>query len=280
MVPLATLLGTRIPLAVVDVGAASMGPGTDAYSALATDPDVSVVGFEPDAAACSARNASAPPQHRFHPFFVGDGTERTFHKCANPLTSSLYPPNARLLDLFQNLPIPLVGTERVQTRRLDDVAEIDGCDFLKVDVQGAELDVLRGARRLLARALVVHTEVEFVPMYEGQPLFGDVDVFLRGEGFMLHRFEGVFSRQLKPVVINGDPFAAGSQILYAEAAVYVRAIDRLAAVPNDALPRFARIMHDVYGSMDLAAHLLHALDARTGGDALKRYLDGLARPPA
>jgi hypothetical protein len=73
-------------------------------------------------------------------------------------------------------------------------------------------------------ALVVHTEVEFVPIDRDQPLFGDVDVFLRAEGFMLHRFEGLFSRQLVPMVLGGDPFAAGTRFLQAY-------LDGLNAVP-------------------------------------------------
>ena len=55
---------------------------------------------------------------------------------------------------------------------------------LKLDTQGTELEVLRGAGRLLRdHVLSVQVEAEFRALYRGQPLFGDVDRFLAGRGF-------------------------------------------------------------------------------------------------
>ncbi|MCM0019293.1 MAG: FkbM family methyltransferase [Tagaea sp.] len=270
------ILGLSAPVDVVDVGAASDEGVDDPYRALLDGTDVRVIGFEPRADACAARNAQASGNRRYLPWFVGDGTARDFHLCANPLTSSLYPPDAALLDLFHNMPLPVVGRERVLTRRLDDIPEIEGCDLLKLDVQGAELDVLRGAPRLTANALVVDVEVGFIPIYKGQALFGDIDVELRRLGFMLHRFVAPFSRQLKPLVFGAGPFGAGSQLLYAESAIYIRAIDRLDRLSDARLLVLARILHDVYRSFDLVGMLLETHDRRSGGALLARYAAGLA----
>lgn len=278
MAGLSQILGRALPLHVIDVGAASMGKEGDPYHALLGDPAVHVTGFEPRAEACAERNAGAPPHHRYLPYFIADGTARDFHVCANPLTSSLYKPNDRLLSLFHNLHLPVVETSRVETKRLDDLPEIAACDLLKIDVQGAELDVLQGGARVAGNALVVDVEVEFVPMYEGQALFGDIDVHLRGLGFMLHRFTAPFSRQMRPLVFGTGPFGPGSQLLYAEAAVYIRAIDKLDSLSNDRLLAFARIMHDVYRSFDVVGSLIDLYDKRTGGDFLARYKTALAAP--
>jgi FkbM family methyltransferase len=56
--------------------------------------------------------------------------------------------------------------------------------LLKLDVQGGELEVLRGAERLLASVDEVLTEVSFVPLYVGQPLADDVIAFLAERGFV------------------------------------------------------------------------------------------------
>jgi FkbM family methyltransferase len=260
-----------LSLYVIDIGAASMGEGTDPYAALTRQPGTHVTGFEPNAAACEARNAGAPPTHTFLPYFIGDGAKRKFHACANPLTSSLYAPNKALLDLFQRLDLPQVGSEEVQTRRLDAVFDGD-VDYLKIDVQGAELDVIRGAAKALSRAVLVHTEVEFVPMYQDQPLFGDIDVELRRHGYLLHNFVGPFSRQMKPVVFNNDPFHAGSQLIYAEAAVYIRDMTRLAELPAHKLARLMIILHTVYGSIDFAAHVASVLGQKLGRDLVNPYI--------
>jgi hypothetical protein len=68
--------------------------------------------------------------------------------------------------------------------RLDSVFDQE-IDILKLDLQGYELEALRGATTLLPRVKTITVEVEFVPLYNGQPLFGDVDVCLRQAGFRL-----------------------------------------------------------------------------------------------
>jgi FkbM family methyltransferase len=268
-------LQERLAIAVVDIGAASLGPGTDPYARLLEYPETTVYGFEPDAAACAARNAAAPPNRHYLPHFICDGTERTFYVCENPFTSSLYEPNAALLARFQRLDLPVRSTQKVSTTRLDD-AGIESVDYLKLDIQGGELDAIKGGPKTVAQALVVHTEIEFIPMYQGQGLFGDVDVALRSHGFMFHNFVGLFSRQYKPVVLNNDPFSAGSQLLFAEAAVYVRDLSELATMPREQLVKFATIMHDAYRAYDLVAHLLQAQDGRFGGTLVDRYIRSLA----
>jgi len=274
MFPFLDFLRERLAISVVDIGAASMGPGTDAYANLLSYPETMVCGFEPNAEACAARNAAAAPNQRYLPYFIGDGSARTFFVCENPLTSSLYEPDAALLARFQRLDLPVRSRHAVQTTRLDD-AGVATVDYLKLDIQGAEVDAIGGGPATVAQALVIHTEVEFIPMYKGQGVFGDIDVALRRHGFMFHNFVGLFSRQYKPLQYNNDPFSAGSQLLYAEAAVYVRDLNQVDSLPRVQLLKFATIMHDVYRAYDLVAHLLEAQDRRFGGSLVERYVRSL-----
>jgi hypothetical protein len=60
---------------------------------------------------------------------------------------------------------------------------IERVDFLHIDVQGAELDVLKGANNYLSKVRMIWLEVENIPLYQEQPLRNDIEVFLKSTGF-------------------------------------------------------------------------------------------------
>lgn len=68
----------------------------------------------------------------------------------------------------------------IEATTLDDYARTHNApDLLWMDLQGAELAALTGARNLLPHIKAIYTEVGFRAMYEGQPLFWDIHAFLR-----------------------------------------------------------------------------------------------------
>ena len=82
----------------------------------------------------------------------------------------------------------VVEHQTISTSTLDDVSELAPVDFLSIDVQGSELAVFRHGRRRLADVVAIQTEVSFVPLYENQPTFADLDAELRDQGFIPHTF--------------------------------------------------------------------------------------------
>ena len=80
-----------------------------------------------------------------------------------------------------------VTTAEVRLARLDDVltAPIVRPALLKLDVQGYEAAVLRGATRILAKIDEILCECSFVELYEGQPLAAEVVALLHAAGFTL-----------------------------------------------------------------------------------------------
>lgn len=68
--------------------------------------------------------------------------------------------------------------------------DLAALDLLKLDCQGAELTVLRGAGATIRSVRWIYCEVSIDPIYDGAPLFGEVHEFLRGAGFELRRMGG------------------------------------------------------------------------------------------
>jgi FkbM family methyltransferase len=273
---IAPLLPKLPPLKIVDVGAMSLGEESDAYSPLANAVHCEVIGFEPVAKECEKLIAMNIPGRTYLPYFVGDGTVRKFYECNASMTSSLFEPNTPLLDKFQRLETVtrVVNVSDVETRRLDDIPETVDTDFLKLDVQGGELLVLKGAEARLKDVLVIHTEVEFVPLYKDQPLFADIDSFLRARGFAFHKMNGFAGRTFKPMLISNRPSGTMSQTLWGDA-VYVRDFMAFDTLTPEALLKIATICHENYKSYDLAAVALEAYDRKMGTELQKNYLPAL-----
>jgi FkbM family methyltransferase len=268
---------------VVDVGAQWVENDIRPYDALMKRHAARVVGFEPVRVECDRLNAMGLKDQVYLPYFIGDGTERTFRNCASSQSSSLFEPNMRLRRRFIHLDEVgrVVSTERVKTQRLDDIPEIAAIDFLKVDAQGAEVEIFKGGERLLRGTVAIQTEVCFAPLYEGQPLFAEIDLELRRQGFLFHTFLGMSGRAFKPLAPAPDPSMPIRQFLWGDA-VYVKDFTRLGDLTPEQLLKLAAIVHDVYGSPDLAALALQYHEAKTKSGLWTGYMMRLMKavPPA
>jgi hypothetical protein len=78
-----------------------------------------------------------------------------------------------------------VSREAVTIARLDSIEEMGRpiAIYLKLDVQGSELQVLRGCGQAIARVIAIESEVSFVELYEGQVLVGEMLTELARLGF-------------------------------------------------------------------------------------------------
>lgn len=153
------------------------------------------IGFDPDREECErlARHYAATGQVMLVPLaLAAESGVATLYRTKNPGGYSLLPTVTDVVERHPSLDGGrLVGTSAVEVTTLDDWCAGEGIhriDVIKLDTQGTELDVLRGAERALDTVRAVEVEVEFNQLYEGVPLFGEVDRFLRQRGFFLWRF--------------------------------------------------------------------------------------------
>jgi FkbM family methyltransferase len=265
-------------MTAVDIGAMLLDGAVDPLARLSEIGLLSVIGFEPLPAECEKLNKLGLPGRRYLPYAVADGTRRRLFVTNTGMTSSLLRPNLKLVQRFNNLAelMQVVATPDVDTVRLDDVPEIraQGCDLLKLDTQGSEAEILRYAGETLKRCLIIQTEVEFVPLYEDQPLFAEIDQLLRSQGFIFHRFLGMSGRTFSPLMVNGDPNAALSQMLWSDA-VYVPDFARLDHLEPNSLLKLAALLHEVYGSFDLCHAVLAAHDLQCATAFAGQYFNRL-----
>jgi FkbM family methyltransferase len=170
---------------VFDIGANDGGFATDIRSAL---PDAMIYSFEPLVSVYSNLLKNRRQDQRFKAFNCALGqtseTRVMYHNGFSP-ASSLLPMHQNHFDAF-----PLYSREQreetISIRCLDEVAEechLEANILVKMDVQGFEDQVIAGGNEILARSHMLILEVSFQTLYEGQPLFYDVDALLRARGF-------------------------------------------------------------------------------------------------
>lgn len=140
--------------------------------------------------------------------------DAVLNRSGNPLASSLLP--MKQLHVDEDPGSQYVGQERITTRRLDSILpQLAGHRanvHLKMDVQGYELHVLRGAEYLLPSISLIEAELSVASLYEGAPSYEDVLSYLAardftlvgvGESFedsvtgRLLQFDAIFARDLK-----------------------------------------------------------------------------------
>ncbi|MGD1699420.1 MULTISPECIES: FkbM family methyltransferase [Microcoleaceae] len=181
-------------------------------------PNLTIYGFDADRESCEQMNAKLQKQQisyqeKHIPLALWDsvGTQ-TLYITKSPYCSSLYPPSESYIDRFTDNPriIELVSKEKIQTTTLDDFCHSEGIneiDFIQIDTQGGELKVLEGAKDILKSILFLKVEVEFTAMYENQPLFADIDLYLRKSGFTFLDFETLYrdSRRRGSIVSKQHP---------------------------------------------------------------------------
>jgi FkbM family methyltransferase len=260
---------------LIEIGARPVeGQQEPFHAILDAFPGSRVVAFELDEELCAELNRKANPGVQFYPAALGRRSEiRTLYRTVDPVCTSLYEPNAEFLKLYNNLEVAMLeSTETVSTISLDEFTAAQGIervDFIKIDIQGAELDVLEGAPRALEETLAIVSEVEFVPIYLDQPLFGDVCAFLDARSLMFGRFLNMGGRSLKPMMIDNDPNYR-SQYMWADA-LFTRKLGALRALPPEAWLRLGVLM-TVYGSHDLAFFCFDLFDTQNSTNiCMARY---------
>ena len=258
---------------IVDIGANPID-GDPPYKQMLERSLCQIIGFEPQQDALQELLKNKGPLETYFSYGVGDGEQHTLYCCAASGMTSLYKPDQNYLSILNEFEIlgEVISTELIPTKRLDDIAEISDLDMLKIDIQGGELAVFESGRGKLDRAVVIQAEVSFMPLYEDQPMFWEIDRELRQQGFIPHTFATLKRWPISPYSHPEDSRLAVNQLLEADV-VYVKDYVNAHLLTDEQLKQIALIMHHCYGSHDLVTRCLSILSGRgvIPESALKHY---------
>ena len=113
--------------------------------------------------------------------------------------SSIYKPNFELLKEFPFSERFDVKTKaKIKTKTIDNVLKMHGLkypNYMKLDIQGAELEALKGSINSLKSICCIELEIEFAELYENQPLFSETEQFLRKKGFEVWDIRRVYQKR-------------------------------------------------------------------------------------
>lgn len=252
------------PVTLIDVGAS--GGMQEQWQR--AEKHLRLIGFEPDERAYKslAENSDGKRTIYLNTALHRERGEIEFLLNRDQKVSSMFPANRKLVEMFPDPgQFDLVRKVKVAAEPLDDVltnAGIDDADFIKVDTQGSELAILEGGARIVENHLLgIEVEVEFAEIYEGQPLFAEVDTFIRSMGYELFDLNGAFWKRDKGKSL-GRP---RGQLIFGDA-LYFRSAESLgkmiAALADDDVRR-AKVLHmiaiaNVYGYLDYALEVFSA----------------------
>jgi FkbM family methyltransferase len=191
-----------VPLTLCFAGSRGENLGAQGWDVFGKN--LKIIGFDADAEACAANNKRNQlgqiVWHEEHvPKALWNSTStRKLYVSQNPYGTSLLPPDVNTLKRFRSYAeirqawevttdegsFNTISVEEISCISLDDFFNQENSgnvpDVLFMDVQGAELEVLRGATETLQRGgLAIMAETMFLPLYEKQGLFSDIDILLR-----------------------------------------------------------------------------------------------------
>jgi FkbM family methyltransferase len=221
------------PLAYIDIGARGGEHAIVEPMASATR----ILAFEPDAAECTRletelkKNSPWASIEIIARALAGTNGPATLHHFKSPLNDSLRAANPHFVSRYRVASLAPNGQSELTTTTLDDLLSSENRfknghgDFVKVDAQGADLDILRASTRMLSEQTVaLLVEVEFCDIYLNQPHFSEVEIFLRSQGFVFYGFHGTNHRSHRH--LDKSQTAGRERMIWADAIFFKDPLDK------------------------------------------------------
>ena len=136
-----------------------------------------------------------------------DDEEIKFYNAKKPLCSSFYKPNFNHLNKFSySERFKIISETSVITKKLDtEIKKFNQPDFIKIDTEGSELDILKGSTETLSKVFGLEVECSFYQLRENQPLFDNVRNYLENMDFVFVDFVSLIKWEKDKFSFFGQP---------------------------------------------------------------------------
>lgn len=246
--PIAEFLSNH-PIIVADVGA--RGGHLGEINNL--KPYLSYYGFDADKEEC--KRIESEPHEDFHsykilPYYVGkDEGVIDFHLFKDLGSSSKLKPNKYFKNNYA-ASHEITNTVSVESRTMDSILS-ENClelpDFIKLDTQGTELEILKNSPKSLSNCLLIESEIEIIEMYDGQPLIGDFLTFMDNNGFDIIYINRVFQNH------NSYSGRARGRVTFTDI-LFGKKESHLNTFSTEKIAKYLVLLCN-YGHLDMAFHL-------------------------
>ena len=213
--------------------------------------------------------------------FLFDGSNQNLYLAAPESgMTSLLKPNEKVLNFFNgfNKFGKINEVMKIKTTKLNDIEEVPLIDFAKLDIQGSELTVLKNGMLKLNKCLAIQLEVSYVCLYENQPTFGEIDLWMRENGYIPHRFIDVKRWSISPTIFNNNPRSPGNQLLESDI-IYIKDLFKLELLDDIQIKKLILLCHYCFKSFDLSVYFILELEKRNllQKDAFKKYISNFKK---
>lgn len=267
------------PINLVDIGAA----GGIAARWKRAQEVLRVISFEPEKSAYLelTKMKSANGDICFNKALYKNNSKIKLYITRKRQCSSVYEPNSAFLNQFPGSErFSVVNTEDIEVDTLDSLEverTIGDVDFIKIDTQGSELDILKGGEETLRKVFGLQLEIEFEKMYKNQPLFNQVDEFIRERGFILFDLEKTYWKRNDGVHYGGKKgqLIAGDALYFRDVENFGKLIENY--TPHEKKTKLLKAMSVVilYGYLDYCIELFNNFSSLFSSDEKTAFKSSL-----
>lgn len=263
------LINNKTPIVICDIGASPVDP-TPFIDELIKNINCILYGFEPNEE--EFKKLDQTDKKKYFNYAVGNGQIENLNICSAAGMTSILEPDFEYLKLFHGFSdwAKVIKKVKVQTKKLDDVKFDKKIDFLKIDVQGYEYEVIKNGNNTIKDCLIIQLETSPIPIYKNEKSFAHICLQLENLGFQLHSFNKINTRCFKPVILQNNIYS-GLNHLFQLDCVFIKKINLLDNLDLERLKKIALILFYSFGSYDLVDYIVSKISKLEKDEIIFEY---------